>query len=110
MNDEWTVFLALVSVLVLAVGLLVLAWRRGYLGLVSAALLVLAVTAWGVDVVAIATGFNDADGFVDCRADCSLTHRFAVLGFVAPPLLVSVSAAGMAIALVVRARRRRSEA
>jgi hypothetical protein len=105
-NDPWTVLLAFVSVLALIGGLLVLAWRRGRLGTASAILFVLAVAAWAADFLAITSGFGDADGFVDCRDSCTLTHRVAVLGFVAPPLLISVAAAGMALALLARRRRR----
>ena len=110
MNDPWTVFLAFASVLVMTGGLLLLAWRHGRLGIASTILFALAITAWVADVAAIASGFHDADGFVDCRDACTLTHRVAVLGFVAPPLLMSVGAAGMAIALVVRGRDRRRDA
>lgn len=110
MIDAWTMYLAILSVLVLTGGLLVLAWRRRRLGVASAVLLVVALVAWATAFAAITAGFHDADGFVDCRDSCTLAHRVAVLGFVAPPLLVSMSAAGMAFALVARARRRRHDA
>jgi hypothetical protein len=106
-NDAWVVYLALFSVAAIALGVLGYAWTRGRLGLVSAVVLVLALAAWILDLVALTTGFRDADGFVDCRDACTPTHRLAALGFVAPPLLVALSAAGMAVALVVRGRRRR---
>ena len=110
MNDYWTVYLAFVSVLALTGGLLVLAWRHGRLGTASTILFTLAIAAWVADVVAITSGLGDADGFVDCGDACTLTHRVAVLGFVAPPLLMSVGAAGMAIALFARGRARRAGA
>lgn len=108
MSDAWTLVLAFASLLVLTVGLLALAWRRRRLGVASFALLVLAAVAWGLAVVAITTGVDDADGFIDCRRDCTLTHRLTALGLVAPPLLVSIAAGGMMIALVARARARPS--
>lgn len=110
MNDSWVVLLALVSLVAVACGLLLAAWTRGRLGLASGALFALAVAAWIADVVAVTTGMDDADGFVDCGSDCTPTHRLAALGFIAPPLLVAFSAAGMAIALFARARDRRERA
>lgn len=107
MNDPWLVLLALGSLVAIACGVLGFAWTRGRLGVVSAGLFVLAAVAWVLDFAAVSSGFHDADGFVDCRADCTPTHRLAALGFVAPPLLIALAAAGMTIALVVRARRRR---
>jgi hypothetical protein len=107
MNDAWVVYLALFSVAAIALGALGLAWTRGRLGLVSAVVLVLASVAWVLDFAAVTTGFHDADGFVDCGNACRPAHRLAALGFVAPPLLIALGAAGLAIALIVRGRRRR---
>jgi hypothetical protein len=109
-NDAWMVWLALVSVVLLAGGVLAYAWTRGRLGVVSAVLLVVAIAAWIVDVAAVTTDFRDADGFVDCADTCTATHRLAALGFVTPPLLVALAAAGMTVALVARGRRRRRAA
>jgi hypothetical protein len=107
MNDAWVVYLALLSVAVLACGALGLAWTRGRLGLASAVLLALAALAWVLDLAAVTTGYHDADGFVDCANACTPTHRLAALGFVTPPLLIALGAAGLAIALIARGRRRR---
>jgi hypothetical protein len=107
MNDAWVVYLALLSLALIACGLLGLAWTRGRLGLVSAGLLVLAAAAWVLDFAALTTGFRDADGFADCGNACTPAHRLAALGFVAPPLLIALGAAGLATALIVRGRRRR---
>ncbi len=107
MNDAWVVYLALLSVAVLACGALGLAWTRGRLGLASAVLLALAALAWVPDLAAVTTGYHDADGFVDCANACTPTHRLAALGFVTPPLLIALGAAGLAIALIARGRRRR---
>jgi hypothetical protein len=109
-NDYWVVLLALVSLVAVTGGLLLVAWTRGRLGLASGALFALAAAAWIADVVAVANGLNDADGFVDCGSSCTPTHRLAALGFIAPPLLIALSAAGMVLALLVRARDRREGA
>jgi hypothetical protein len=107
MSESWIVLLALASLVLVAGGLLAAAWTRGRLGLASGAVFVVALTAWVVDFAAITSGFRDADGFVDCGDFCTTTHRLAALGFVTPPLLISLSAAGMLVALVARGRRRR---
>lgn len=107
MHDAWVVYLALLSVAVIACGALALAWTRGRLGVASAVVLVLAVVAWVLDFAAMTTGFHDMDGFVDCGNACTPAHRLAALGFVAPPLLIALGAAGLAIALFVRGRSRR---
>jgi hypothetical protein len=109
MSEAWTVLLALASLVLVAGGLLAAAWTRGRLGLVSGAVFVLALAAWVLDFVAITSGFGDADGFVDCGDFCTTTHRLAALGFVAPPLLISLSAGGMLVARLARGRRRRRE-
>jgi hypothetical protein len=106
-NDPWIVQLALLSIVAIVCGALAYAWTRGRLGVVSAGVFVLAVVAWVLDFAAVTSGFRDAEGFVDCARACTPTHRLAALGFVGPPLLVAIAAAGMAIALFVRARRRR---
>src|SRR5688572_30423780 len=107
MNDAWVVLLALGSLVLIALGALAAAWTRGRLGLASGALFFLALALWAGDVVAVTSDYRDADGFVDCGEDCTPTHRLAALGFIAPPLLISLSAGGMLVALVARGRRRR---
>ena len=104
MNDPWLVYLALASLVALTCGALVLAWTRGRLGIASVSVFALALAVWVVAFAAVASGFKDADGFVDCRDACTGVHLAAALGFIAPPLLVSVAAAGM---IVVLFRRRR---
>jgi uncharacterized membrane protein YfcA len=108
-NDAWVVWLALVSLVLLALGLLAGAWTRRRLGLASVALFGLALAAWVGDLVVIASDVRDADGFVDCGDNCTAMHRLAALGFVAPPLLVSLAAGGMLVALVARGRARRMD-
>jgi hypothetical protein len=106
-RDAWVFYLALASLLALTGGLLALAWLRGRLGVASAIALVVAVAAWVADFAAVTSGFHDADGFVDCGESCTGVHLAAGLGFVAPPLLISLSAAGMLVTLIGRGRRRR---
>ena len=110
MTDQWVVLLAVGSLVLITFGVLAAAWARGRLGLASGAVFVSALTAWVVDFAAITSGFRDADGFVDCGEGCTTTHRLAALGFVAPPLLISLSVGGMLVALVARGRRRRRNA
>jgi hypothetical protein len=109
-TDAWVVLLALGSLGLITFGLLATAWTRGRLGVASGVVFVIALTAWVADFAAVTSGYRDADGFVDCGSFCTPTHRLAALGFVAPPLLISLSAAGMAVALVARRRRRHGAA
>jgi hypothetical protein len=109
MAEAWVFLLALGSLVLIAFGVLTAAWARGRLGLASGAVFVLALTAWVLDFVAITSDYRDADGFVDCGDFCTTTHRLTALGFVASPLLLSLSAGGMLVALVARGRRRRRE-
>jgi hypothetical protein len=109
-NDAWTVGLALASLFVLTCGVLALAWHRGRLGVASAVVMGLAVVAWVAVFAAVTSGYHDADGFADCGDGCTPAHRFAALWFVGAPLLISLSAAGLLVALVARGRRRRREA
>jgi hypothetical protein len=109
MKDHWVVYLALSSLVAVACGALAYAWTRGRLGVVSAGVFAVALAAWVAGLAAITTGYRDADGFVDCTR-CTATHYVATLGFIAPPLLIAIAAVGMAIALIVRGRRRRLSA
>jgi hypothetical protein len=102
--------LAILSLVAVMVGLLAFAWSRQRLGVASTVAFAIAVAAWVADFAAVSSGFGDADGFVDCGDACTATHRVAALGFLVPPLLISISAAGMLVALVSRGRRRRGGA
>ncbi|MGH3132393.1 MAG: hypothetical protein ACRDNY_01375 [Gaiellaceae bacterium] len=106
MSDAWLMYLAVASLLAIAGGALVLAWTRGRLGIASAVVFVLSLAVWVADFAAVTSGYRDADGFVDCLDACTGVHLAAGLGFIVPPLLISVSAAGMIVALVARRRRR----
>jgi hypothetical protein len=109
LNEAGTVGLALASLFVLTCGLLVLGWRCGRLGGASAVVMGVAAVAWAAVFAAVTSGYHDADGFADCGDDCTPAHRFAALGFIGAPLLISLSAAGLLVALVARGRRRRRQ-
>jgi hypothetical protein len=106
LSDPWSVYLAIGAAFLLAVGLLAAAWLRGRLAMASLGLLVVAVTVWVLDGLAVASGFRDADGFVDCRSACTGVHHAAAFGLLAPPLLIAVAAAGLIWALLARRRAR----
>ena len=72
--------------------------------------LVVACAIWVAAFAAIVSEYRDADGFVDCGDECSSVHYLAALGFLAPPLLISLSALGMILALGHRWRLRRTPA
>lgn len=108
MNDAWRVWPAVVALLVLTCGILVAAWTRGRLGVVSISLFVVAVVAWVLDFATVSSGYHDADGFIDCRDGCTGVHYVAAVGFLSPPLLISLSALTMLVVLGRRRRIRRS--
>lgn len=91
----------------LVCGALAAAWLRGRLGTAAIALLVVACLVWFAAFTAIVSGYHDADGFVDCRDECSSVHYLSAVGFLAPPLLISLSALGMIVAVGQRRRLRR---
>jgi hypothetical protein len=107
MSDAWLVYIALAAVFLLVCGLLAAASLRGRLGSSAAALFVLALAIWVLAAAAVASGFHDADGFVDCREDCTGVHYATAFGLLSPPLLVSVAATGMIVAIIGRRRARR---
>jgi hypothetical protein len=105
-RDVWLVYLALGAMFVLAGGLLVGAWTRGRLGAAAVAVFVLAVALWVADFAAISSGYRDADGFFDCAEACTGVHFSTAVGFLAPPLLISIAALGALVALRQRRRTR----
>jgi hypothetical protein len=106
MTNAWIFVLAVVSLVAVTGGLLAFAWSRNRLGLASTVAFMVALVVWVADFAAVSSGYRDADGFVDCGDTCTGVHLAATLGFLAPPLLISVAAAGMLVALVSRGRRR----
>ena len=99
---------AVIAVFALTCGALAAAWLRGRLALAAITLFVVACVIWVGDFAAIASGYHGADGFVDCGEDCSSVHFLSAIGFLAPPLLISLSAFAMLVVLGKRWRLRRS--
>lgn len=106
MSTSW-VQVGVVALFALTCGALAGAWTRGRLGAAAIALFVVACLVWVAAFAAIVSGYHDADGFVDCREDCSSVHYLAAVGFLAPPLLIALSGLGMIVALGGRWRLRR---
>jgi len=106
-NDSWRVLVAVVAVFALTCGVLAAAWTRGRLGVVSISLFVASVVVWALDFAAVSSGYRDADGLFDCGDSCTGVHYASAIGFLAPPLLISLSALAMLILLVRRRRARR---
>ncbi|MBM2821721.1 MAG: hypothetical protein HW413_467 [Thermoleophilia bacterium] len=106
MSTAW-VQIGVVALFALMCGALAAAWLRGRLGAAAIALFVVACLVWFVAFAAIVSGYHDADGFVDCRDECSSVHYLSAVGFLAPPLLISLSALGMIVAVGQRRRLRR---
>jgi len=105
MSTVW-VQIGVVALFALTCGALAAAWLRGRLGAAAVALFAVACLIWVAVFTAIVSGYHDADGFVDCRDDCSSVHYLSAVGFLAPPLLISLSALGMIVAVGQRRRLR----
>ena len=106
----WAVQLAVVALFAVTSGLLVLAWQRGRLGVASVVLFALAVAVWALEITALATGSAGADGFATCTDECSAVHYVSAIAFLAPPLLMALSAVAMLVSLGRRIRVRRGQA
>jgi hypothetical protein len=97
----------IVSLFALTCGVLAFASIRGHLVAAAAILFVLASGVWVLAFAAIGSGYHDADGFATCGQDCSAFDYVSALAFLAPPLLISLAALGMLVALGRRWRLRR---
>jgi hypothetical protein len=106
--NDTVVQVLLVTLFALACGFLTLAWMRQRLALAALALLAFALAVWAIDLVVIASGYRDADNFVECGDECSSFHYSVVLGFLAPPLLVALAALACIVVLEQRRRARRA--
>ena len=106
MSTVW-VQIGLVALFALMCGALVAAWLRGRLGAAAIGLFVVACLVWVAAFASIVSGYHDADGFVDCGNDCSSIHYVSAVAFLAPPLLISLSALGMIVAVGQRRQLRR---
>lgn len=103
----WLVQVGVGSLFVLTCGGLALAWTWGRLGVAAVTLFVVACAIWALALAAILSEYHGADGFVDCGFDCSGVQYLSAIGFLAPPLLISLSALGMLVARGTRWRVRR---
>ncbi len=106
MRDAWLVYLALGALFVLVCGLLAGAWAWGRLGTAAVVLFASAVVVWVLDFAAISSDYRDADGFFDCGGECTGMHFSTAVGFLAPPLLIAMSALAALVMLIQRRRAR----
>ena len=106
MSTAW-VQVGVVALFALMCGVLVAAWLRGRLAAAAIALFVVACLVWVGALAAIDSGYHGADGFADCGDDCSSVQYLSAVAFLAPPLLISLSALGMIVVLARRWRLRR---
>jgi hypothetical protein len=106
--STWVVQVVVVALFALTCGVLAAAWMRGRLGTAAIALFVSALVVWVIAFAAIASEFRDANGFATCVADCSTVHYVSAVAFLAPPLLIALSAFAMLVARGSRWRLRRS--
>jgi len=106
MSTAW-VQVGVAALFALMCGALAAAWLRGRLGAAAISLFVVSCLIWVATFAAIVSGYHDADGFVDCGDGCSSVHYASAVGFLAPPLLISLSALGMIVAVGQRRRLRR---
>jgi hypothetical protein len=107
--NDTLVQLIVVGLFALSCGALALAWMRRRLGLGAAVLLSGSLVVWILDFAAILSGFGGADTFVVCTEECTGVHYSVVVGFLAPPLLIALSAAAAIVALEQRRRARRAQ-
>jgi hypothetical protein len=108
MEQAWIVELSIVALFGLMCGLLAAAWLHGHLEVAAVALFVGALVVWVVDFVALLTGYGSANEFTSCGDSCSTTHVVSAVGFLAPPLLVSLAAFAGLVAIGGRWYARRS--
>lgn len=95
--STWVVQVVVVALFALTCGALAAAWMRGRLGVAAIALFVVALAVWIGAFAAIAAEVGDANGFATCDADCSTVHYVSAIAFLAPPLLIALSAVAMLI-------------
>ena len=101
--------LSVVGLFAVTCGLLVVAWQRGRLGVASLLVFALAVLVWVLEFVALATATAGAESFATCSDDCSTADYVSAVAFLAPPLLMALSAAAMIVTLSRRIRVRRAQ-
>ena len=108
--STWVVQVVVVALFAMTCGALAAAWMRGRLGVAAIALFVVAFVVWIVAFAAISSEFRDANGFATCDANCSAVHYVSAVAFLAPPLLIALSALAMLVSRASRWRFRRATA
>jgi hypothetical protein len=98
---------AVVGLFALACGGLMLAWQRGRLGIAAVGLFAASLGVWVLELGALVTQYRDADEFATCSTDCTAVHYVSAMAFLAPPLLIALSAAAMLVSVGLRMRTRR---
>jgi hypothetical protein len=106
--SEWVVQVAVVVLFALTSGVLAAAWVRGRLGTAAIALFLVALAAWILAFAAIAAEYRDANSFASCTTTCTTVHYVAAVAFIAPPLLIALTALAMIVARGNRWRLRRA--
>ncbi len=108
--STWVVQVVVVVLFALTCGALALAWIRGRLGVAAIALFAISLVVWVVAFVAITSEFRNANDFASCSVNCSAVHYVSAVAFIAPPLLIALSALAMLASRGSRWRLRRSQA
>jgi hypothetical protein len=96
--STWVVQVVVVALFALTCGALAVAWLRARLGTAAVALFLVALAAWLTAFAAISSEYRDANDFATCVEDCTTVHYVAAVGFIAPPLLIALSALAMIVA------------
>jgi hypothetical protein len=91
--------LVLAAAVLSATGVLVAAHRRGRLLPVALAGSLVVAAVWGLNLLAVATGWRDMDGFIDCR-DCTAGQHVAgtvfYVGFAVGAVFLTAALAALA--------------
>ena len=98
--------IALALVALGVVALLVGASRVDARAPVSLVVMALAATAFGLAVAAVRTDYRDADGFIDCRPNCSGLHDTVGMALFAGPVGFLIALVGLVFGGRRSARRR----
>jgi MFS family permease len=106
--STWIVQVVVVALFALTCGALTAAWMRDRLGTAAIVLLGVSLVTWAVAFVAITAGLRGAEDFATCDTTCTTVHYVTAVAFIAPPLLIALSALAMLVARGNRWRLRRA--
>lgn len=106
--STWVVQVVIVALFALTSGALAAAWMRGRLGAAAIGLFAAALVVWLAAFVAITQQFHGANDFATCQDACTAVHYVSAVGFIAPPLLISLAALAMLVSRGSRWRERRA--